>query len=80
MKASTALMPAPGLVTYIPLSTSTGLADTNGGIKGIIQLILRQISKTGQTCRSLKAFLCNDSERSLCRHLKLGEMVPTQDD
>lgn len=81
MKPSTMLMPAPGLVTYIPLSTSTELADINDGIKGIIQLIPRQTSKTGWMCRSLKALLLyDDSERSLCRHLKLGEVTPTQGD
>lgn len=65
MKASTMLMPAPGLATNVPISTSTGLADISGGIKGIIQLILRQIPKPGQTRRSLKALLCDDSERTL---------------
>ena len=81
MKPSTVLMPAPRLVTYVPLSTSTELADINDGTKGIIQLIPRQMSKTGWMCRSLKALLlCDDSERSLCRHLKLGEMIPTQGD
>lgn len=73
-------VPAPELVTHIPLSTSTRLADINGEIKGIIKLIPRQISETGQTCHSLKALLCNDSERSLYRHLKLGETIPTQGD
>lgn len=81
MKPSTMLVPAPRLETYVPLSTSTGLADITGGIKGIIQHILRQKSKSGQMRRSLKAFLlCNDSDRRLCRHLKLGEMIPTQGD
>lgn len=66
---------------HVPLSTSTELANINDVIKGIIQLIPRQMSKTGWMCRSLKAqLLCDDSGRSLCRHLKLGEMIPTQSD
>lgn len=81
MKVSAVLMPAPELVTCVPLSTSAELADINDGIKGIIQLIPRPRSKTGWMCRSLKALLlCDDSERSLCRHLELGEMTPTQGD
>lgn len=46
--------------------------------KVVIQLILR--SRSGQMCHSCKALLCDGSERSLCRQLGLGEMIPTQGD
>lgn len=81
MKPSTMLMPTAVQVACVPFSTSTELAEITDEIKGLIHLIRRQVSKTAWMCHSLEALiLCNGSERSLCRHLKLDKTVLTQDD